>query len=69
MSKPQNSFQTLLRPQKQPIRAQKIKNDPKIESNSNIRIEEIIKNENSSTTWVDLKTDMESYPCTFWQMQ
>ena len=32
---------------------QKVKNDPKIKSKSNVRIEENIENESFSTTWVD----------------
>ena len=35
---------------KKPIRAQKVKNDPKIKSKLNIRIEANIENESCSTT-------------------
>ena len=40
---------------------QKVKNDPKIKSKSNIRIHGYIVNESCSTTWVDLKTVVEPY--------
>ena len=49
MSRPQTIFLTLLQPQKLPIRALKVKNDPKIKSKSNVRIEENIENESFST--------------------
>ena len=61
MSKPQNSFQTLPQPQKLPIRAQKVKNDPNIKSKSNARVEGNIENESCSTTWVDPKTVVKPY--------
>ena len=35
---------------------QKVKNDPKIKSKSNVRIEGNIENESCSTTWEDPKT-------------
>ena len=62
MSKPQNSFQTLPQPQKSPIRAQKVNNDPKIKSKSNVRIVRNKENESFSTTGVDPKTVVEPYP-------
>ena len=62
MSRPQNIFWTLSRPQKQLIRAPKSKTDPKIKSKSKVRIEGTIENKSSSTTWVDPKTFFEHYP-------
>ena len=62
MSRPQNSFRTPPKPQKQPIRAQKVKNDPNIKSKSNARVEGNIENESCSTTRVDSKTVFDSYP-------
>ena len=59
MSRPQNSFWTLIGPQKEPIGYQKVKNYPKIKSNSKVRMEEIIESKSCSTTWVDLKTAFE----------
>ena len=61
MSRPQNSCRTFLRPQNQPIRAPKDKNDPKIRSNSNITMQGIIENEHCSTTGVDPKTVFEPH--------
>ena len=62
MSRSKNRFRTLPQPQKQPIRAPKIKNDPKIkQKKSNIRIEENIQNESCSTTWVHPKTVFEPF--------
>ena len=55
MSRPENSFWTLLEPQK-------VKNDPKIKSKSNVRIERNIENESCSTTWVELRTFFEPFP-------
>ena len=55
MSRPQNTFWTPTQPQKQPIRPQKVKNDPKIKSNVNVRIDRNIENEICSTTQVDHK--------------
>ena len=52
MRRPQNSFWTLPRPPKSPLGPQKLKNDPNIESKSNVRIEGCIENESCSTTWV-----------------
>ena len=37
-------------PQKSPLGLQKVKNDPKIKSNSKVRIERNIENESCSTT-------------------
>ena len=55
MSRPQNSFSTLSWPEK-------VKNDPKINSKSNVRIESNKEYESCSTTWVDPKTVIEHYP-------
>ena len=63
MSRPQNSICNLIQPQNQPIRAPKNKkNDPKIKSNSKVKIEVSIENKSYSTTWVDPKTVLELYP-------
>ena len=48
----QNSFQPLPQPKN---RVAKFKNDPKIKSESNLRIEGKIENESCSATWVDPK--------------
>ena len=61
MSRPQNSFRTIPKPLKQPIRAQKVKHDPNIKSKSNARVEGNIENESCSTTWVDPKTFVKPY--------
>ena len=50
MSRPQNIFWTLSRPQKQPIRAQKSQTDPKIKSNLKVKNEENIEIESYSTS-------------------
>ena len=57
----QNSFRTLSQAQKQPIRAQKVKNYPNIKSKSNARVEGNIENESCSTTRVDPKTFVKPY--------
>ena len=49
------------RPQNSPLGRQKVKNDPKINSKSNVRIERNIENESYSTTWVDPKTVAKPY--------
>ena len=43
------------------IMPQKVRNDPKIKSKSNVRIEGNIENESCSTTRVDPKTVVEPY--------
>ena len=48
-------------PQTSPLWPQKDKNDPKIKSNSNVRIQGIIENESCSTTLVDQKTVFEPH--------
>ena len=55
MSRPQNSYWTLLRPPNQSIRAQKRQKWPQIKSNLNVRIQEIIENESCLSKWVDPK--------------
>ena len=49
-------------PQKVKKLPQKVKNYPKIESKSNVRIERNKENESCSTTWVDPKSVVEPYP-------
>ena len=49
-------------PKNSSLGLEKQKNDTKIKSNSKVRIEENIKNQSCSTTWVDLKTVFEPYP-------
>ena len=53
MSIPENNFLILLQHQKYP---QKVRNEPKIKSNSKVRIEGSIENESCSTILVDHKT-------------
>ena len=53
MSRPQNNCPTLLQPETSPLGPQKDKNNPKIKSNSNVRIQGIIENESCSNIWVD----------------
>ena len=55
MSWPQNTFSTFPNPKNSPLGPQKVKNDPKIKSKSNVRIEGNTENESCSTTWVDPK--------------
>ena len=50
MRGPQNSFRTLPQPKNSLLGPQKVKNDPKIKSKSNVRIEGNIENESCSTT-------------------
>ena len=58
MSKPQKNF----RAKNSPLGLQKVKNDPKIQSKSNVRIERNIINESCPTTWIDPITVFEPYP-------
>ena len=62
MSRPQNSFKHYPDPKNSSLGPQKIKNDPKIESKSKVRIEGTIENKSCSSTWVDPKTFFEPYP-------
>ena len=62
MSGPQNSFWTLPHPQNSSFGPQKVKNGPKSKSKSKVRIKENIENKSCSTTLVDPKTVVESYP-------
>ena len=48
-------------PKNSPL-GQNVKNDPKIRSNSNVRIEGIIENKSCSTTWLVPKKVLETYP-------
>ena len=59
MSRPHNSFLILLRPVNSPFIPQKVKNDLKIKSKSNVRIGRNRENERCSATWVDLKKFVE----------
>ena len=65
LPQPQNSplgpQQKPLGPQKKPLGPQKFKNDLKIKSKSNVRIERNKENKSCSTTRVDLETDFEPY--------
>ena len=45
-----------------PLGPKEVKNDPKIKTKVNVRIERNKENESYSTTWVDLKTVVEPYP-------
>jgi len=60
--KPQNSFKPYSKPKNSPLGPQIVKNDPKIKSNSKVRMERNIENESCSTIWVDPKTVVEPYP-------
>ena len=62
MIRPQNSFKPHIEPKNSPLGPQKVKNDPKIKSKSNVRIERNKENESCSTTWVDPKLVVEPYP-------
>ena len=55
-------FEPFPNPKNSPLGPQKVKNDPKIESKSNVRIERNKKNESYSTTCVDPKLVVEPYP-------
>ena len=48
-------------PKSSPLGLQKVKNDYKIKSKSNVRIKGNIENESCSTRWVDPKTVVEPY--------
>ena len=61
MSSPKRVFELFLNPKNIPIGPQKVKNDPKIKSKLNIRIERNKDNKSCSTIWVDLKTVVEPY--------
>ena len=62
MSRPQMVFEPYPNPKNSPLGPQKLKNDPKIKSKTNVRIEGNIENESCSTTWVNPKTIFKSYP-------
>ena len=56
MSRPQNSFWPHIETNNNSLGPQKVKNNPKIQSKSNVRIEGNKENENYYTSLVDLKT-------------
>ena len=58
---PKTVFKPYPNPKNRPWGPQKVKNDPQIRSKSNVRIEGNMKNESSSTTWVDPKTVIKPY--------
>ena len=58
---PKTVFEPHIEPKSRPIGPKKDKSDPKIKSNSNVRIQGIIENESCSTTWVDPKTVFEPH--------
>ena len=62
MGKPQNSSWTLPVPKSSPLGPKKVKNDNKIKSKLNVRIEGNIENESCSTTWVYPRTVFEPFP-------
>ena len=62
MGEHKHSIWTLTWLKNQPIRAQKVTNDPKIKWKSKVTIEENIENKSCSTTWEDPKTVFELYP-------
>ena len=49
-------------PKISPLGPQKVKNDPKVKSKSNVRIERNKEDESCSTTWVDFKIVEDAYP-------
>ena len=62
MRRRQKVFKPSPNPKNGPLGPQKVKNDPKIQSKSNVRIERNKENESCSTTWEDPKTVFEPYP-------
>ena len=50
MSRPKTVVEPYPNPKNSPLGPQKVKNDPKIKSNSKVRIERNIENESCSTT-------------------
>ena len=61
MSRPQNISEPYSDPQTSPFGHQKDKNDPKVKSNSNVRVQEIIEYKSCSTIWVEPKTVYEPH--------
>ena len=61
MCRLQYSFEPYPGPKNIPLWSQKVKNYPKIKSDSKVRSEGIIENKSCSTAWVDLKTVLEPY--------
>ena len=62
MSRPKNFYDSSPTPKTAQYGPKMSKNDPKIRSNSDVRIEGIIENESCLTTWVDSKTVFQPYP-------
>ena len=62
MSRLKTVFEPYPDPKNNPLGPQKVKNYPKIESKSNVRIQRNIENESCSTTWVDPKRIVEPHP-------
>jgi len=56
MRRPQNSFWTLPQPKNSPLGPQKVKNNPKMKSKSNVRIERNKENVCYSTTCPKIAT-------------
>ena len=61
MCRPQNFFEPFPNPKNSPLGPQKVKNDPKTKSESNVRIEKKKEDESCSIKWVDPKTFLEPY--------
>ena len=61
MSRPQTVFEPFHNPKNKLLGPQKVKDDPKIKSKSNVRIERNKEDESCSTTYVDPKTVVEPY--------
>ena len=58
---PKTDVEPYSNPKNSPLAPQKVKNDPKIKSKSDVRIERNIENESYSTTWSDPQTGFEPY--------
>ena len=58
----QNKISGLKKTKKMKVGPQKVKKEPKIRSNSKVRIERNIENESCSTTWVHPNTLFEPFP-------
>ena len=56
---PKTVLEPHIEPKNSPLGPTKVKNNPKIKPNSNVRIDGIIENESCSSTWMDLKTVFE----------
>ena len=62
MSRPQTVVEPYSNPQTSLLGPKRDKNDSKIKSNQNVRIQGIIENESFSTTWVDPKPVVNPHP-------